>query len=57
MPLLPRWRFMTPQAKAQTRRLAISAGVVLVALLLFRGLIVWVLIALAAWWLLRALNR
>jgi len=57
MPLLPRWRFMTPQAKAQTRRLAISAGVVLVALLLFRGLIVWVLIALAAWWLWRALNR
>ena len=35
MPLLPRWRFMTDEAKALTKRVAVSAvALVLVALLL-----------------------
>lgn len=57
MPLLPRWRFMTPEAKALTRRLAISAGVVVLALAVFRWLIPWALMGLAAWWLWRTLRR
>jgi len=48
MPLLPRWRYMTPEAKALTRRLAVSGGVLLVALLVFRSLIPWLLLGLAA---------
>jgi hypothetical protein len=57
MPLLPRWRFMTPEAKALTRRLAVSAGVILLALLLVRSLIPWLLLGLAAWWIWRVVRR
>ena len=32
MPLIPRWRFMTDEAKALTKRTAVSAGVVLLVL-------------------------
>jgi hypothetical protein len=57
MPLIPRWRYMTDEAKALTRRSAVSALVVLVVLLLFRSLLPWVFAALAAWWLWKALQR
>jgi hypothetical protein len=57
MPLLPRWRYMTPEAKALTRRLAVSGGVLLVALLVFRSLIPWLLLGLAAWWLWKLVSR
>jgi hypothetical protein len=42
MPLLPRWRFMTEEAKALTKRTALSAGVVLV---------------LVAWWIWKAVRQ
>ena len=48
---------MTDDAKALTRRSAISAAVVLVALLLFRGLLPWIVLALLAWWIWKAINR
>ncbi len=51
MPLLPRWRFMTDEAKALTKRTALSAAVVLVAVLVFRALLPWLLMALVAYWL------
>jgi hypothetical protein len=57
MPLIPRWRYMTDEAKALTRRSAVSALVVLVVLLLFRSLLPWVFAALAVWWLWKALQR
>lgn len=57
MPLLPRWRYMTDEAKALTRRTAVSALVVLVVLLVFRALVPWVLVAVAAWWLWKAISR
>jgi hypothetical protein len=57
MPLLPRWRFMTPEAKALTRRLAVSGGVILLALLLVPSLIPWLLLGLAAWWIWRVVSR
>ena len=57
MALLPRWRFMTDEAKALTKRTAVSAGVVLLALFVFRALVPWVVLALVAWWLWRALRR
>ncbi|MFM7513440.1 MAG: hypothetical protein ACKO3F_08780 [Cyanobium sp.] len=57
MALLPRWRYMTDEAKALTRRSAISAAVVLAVLLLFRSLVPWVLVAIALWWLWRAIQR
>lgn len=57
MALLPRWRFMTDEAKALTKRTAVSAGVVLLTLFVFRALLPWVVLALVAWWLWRALRR
>jgi hypothetical protein len=39
MPLLPRWRFMTDEAKALTKRVAVSAVALLLAALLLRALL------------------
>ncbi len=57
MPLLPRWRFMTDEAKALTKRTAASAAIVLVVLLLFRALIPWVVLGLVAWWIWKAVSK
>ncbi|MEX1317979.1 MAG: hypothetical protein AB1Z22_12760 [Synechococcaceae cyanobacterium] len=57
MPLVPRWRYMTDEAKALSKRTAVSALVVLVVVLLFRGLLPWVLVAVAAWWIWKAISR
>ena len=39
MALLPRWRFMTDEAKAITKRVSVSAFVIVVALVLLRALL------------------
>jgi hypothetical protein len=57
MPLLPRWRFMTDEAKALAKRTAISAGVVVLALLVFRALLPWLLLALAAYWIWKLVSK
>ncbi len=57
MPLLPRWRFMTDEAKALTKRTAISVGVVVLALLVFRALLPWLLLALAAYWIWKLVSK
>ena len=57
MPLLPRWHFMTDDAKALTKRTAVSAAVMLLVLLVFRALVPWVLMALVAWWLWKAVSK
>jgi hypothetical protein len=57
MALIPRWRYMTDEAKALAKRTAVSALVVLLVLVVFRGLLPWVLVALAGWWIWRAVNR
>ena len=57
MALFPLWRYMTDYAKALSRRSAVSAAVVLVALLLFRSLLPWVALGLAGWWIWKAVNR
>ena len=51
MPLLPRWRYMTDDAKALVRRGAVSALVVGLVLLVFRSLLPWVALLLVGWWL------
>lgn len=56
MALLPRWRYMTDEAKALTKRSAVSALVVLLVLLVFRSLLPWAIVAIAAWWLWTALR-
>ena len=38
MPLIPRWRFMTSEAKALVRTMGISAVLILMVLLVFRTL-------------------
>jgi len=57
MSLVPRWRFMTDEAKALTKRTAVSAGVVLLVLLVFRALVPWVLLAVIVWWIWRAVRK
>jgi hypothetical protein len=57
MSLVPRWRFMTDEAKALTKRTAITAGLVLLVLLVFRGLVPWVLLALVGLWIWRAFRK
>ena len=57
MTLLPRWRYMTDDAKALARRSAVSGAMVLLALLLFRGLLPWIVLGLVAWWIWRAISR
>lgn len=57
MPLLPRWRFMTDEAKALTKRTAVSAAVMLLVLLVFRALVPWLLMALVAWWIWKAVSK
>jgi hypothetical protein len=48
---------MTDEAKALTKRTAVSAGVVLLVLLVFRTLLPWVLLALIGWWIWRVFSR
>ena len=48
---------MSEEAKALTRRMAVSAAVVLLALLLVRSLLPWVVLALIGWWLWTRLSR
>jgi hypothetical protein len=57
MPLIPRWRFMTDEAKALTKRTAVSAAVLLVALVLLRTLLPWVVLGLVAWWIWKAVSK
>jgi hypothetical protein len=48
---------MTDEAKALTKRTAISGLVVVLVLLVFRSLLPWVVAALVAWWIWKALSR
>ena len=57
MSLVPRWRFMTDEAKALTKRTAVTAGVVLLVLLVFRALLPWALLAVVGWWIWRAVKK
>jgi len=57
MPLLPRWRFMTDEAKALTKRTAVSAAVVLVGIVLLRALLPWLVLALVAYWIWKIVSQ
>jgi len=57
MPLIPRWRYMSDEAKALTKRTAVSALVAMFFLLVLRALIPWVLLALVAWWIWAAVKK
>ena len=57
MPLLPRWRFMTDEAKALTKRVAVSAVALVLAALLLRSLLPWMVLVLVVWGLWRWTRR
>ena len=57
MALIPRWRFMSDEAKALTKRTAMSLLVVLLVAVVFRVLLLWALLGLAIWWIWRAINK
>jgi hypothetical protein len=50
MPLLPRWRFMTDEAKALTKRVAVSAVALVLAALLLRTLRPWMVLVVWGLW-------
>jgi len=57
MALIPRWRYMTDDAKALTKRLAVSALLLFGALLLLRALLPWVILAVVLWWIWKGVSR
>ena len=57
MALIPRWRYRTDDAKALTKRVAVSALVVFGALLLLRALLPWVILAVVLWWIWKGVSR
>ena len=57
MALIPRWRYMTNDAKALTKRVAVSALVLFGALLLLRALLPWVILAVVLWWIWKGVSR
>ena len=57
MSLVPRWQFMTDDAKALTKRTAVAAGAVVLVLLVFRALLPWVLLAVVGWWIWKAVRK
>jgi len=48
---------MTDEAKALTKRSAVTAGVVVLVLLVFRALLPWALLAVVGWWIWKAVSR
>lgn len=57
MSLIPRWRYMTDEAKSLAKRAAVSALVLLLVSLVLRALVPWVLAAVFAWWLWTLVRR
>ena len=54
---MPRWRHMSDEPKALTKRTAVSALVVLLVFVVFRSLVPWVLVGLVAWWIWKAVSK
>ena len=50
MSLIPRWEYMTDDAKAMTKRIVLSALVLLLSLWVMRELIPWVIVVLLVYW-------
>ena len=48
---------MTDEAKALTKRTVVSAGLLVLVLLVFRALLPWVLLGLVAWWIWKAMAK
>ena len=57
MSLVPRWKYMTDEAKALTRRVAVSALAVIGAVVLLRALLPWVMVGVIAWWIWTTVKR
>ncbi len=49
MALIPRWQYMTDTSKALVKRGVVSVLVLLVAMVVLRGLLPWILLGLVAW--------
>jgi hypothetical protein len=57
MALIPRWRFMSDEAKAMTKRTAVSLVVVSLVAVVFRALLPWALLGLVVWWIWKAISK
>ncbi len=54
MALIPRWKYMTPEAKALSKKVGIGFIIVVITLWLFKGLLPWILGALILIWILKS---
>ena len=57
MSLVPRWEVMTDEAKVITKRIAVSAVVLLLAVWIVRALIPWVIVAICGYWVYKWLAK
>jgi flagellar basal body-associated protein FliL len=57
MSLVPRWQYMTDEAKSLTKKLAISAGVLIIMLMLLRGLLPLAVFLIVAWWVWHTIKK
>jgi len=57
MSLIPRWEYMTDDAKAMTKRVVLSALVLLLSLWVIRALIPWVIVALLGYWVFKWFSK
>ena len=57
MALLPRWQYMTPEAKAGFRKGVLTVGLILLGWMLLRSLLPLIILGLLAWLLWSAVNR
>ncbi|MFN7677733.1 MAG: hypothetical protein ACK5QW_03940 [Cyanobacteriota bacterium] len=57
MALIPRWRFMTDEAKAISKRMVFTTVVLVVVLLIFRSLLPWAIAGLAVWWIWKTIAK
>ena len=57
MSLVPRWEVMTNEAKALTKRIAVSVLVLLLAFWIVKALIPWVIVAICGYWAYRWLTK
>jgi len=57
MALIPRWQFMTDEAKTLTKRLGVSALLLFVSVVLLRAMLPWVIAFVVCWWIWKAVRR
>ena len=54
MALIPRWKYMTPEAKALSKKIGIGLTILVVIIWLFKGLLPWFIGGLILIWFIKS---